>query len=175
MRSCCCGCLVAKSCLKLSVTPWTVALQAALSMGFPRPEYWSGLPFPSPVDLPNPGIKPVSWSALNSHGLEIWFPYYLPTRCIPWASLTALKLLYVLLKVIILFPSYREASWYPKRLNTWRKKNLMVVETELEPGQRLQNFPQNKPLVTIPNSLAELRIYSKVQSEFAGLRYTWSK
>ena len=51
----------------------------------------------------------------------------------------------------------------------------MVVETELEPGQRLQNFPQNKPLVTIPNSLAELRIYSRVQSEFAGLIYTWSK
>ena len=60
MRSCCCGCLVAKSCLKLSVTPWTVALQAALSMGFPRPEYWSGLPFPSPGDLPIPGIEPRS-------------------------------------------------------------------------------------------------------------------
>ena len=38
------------------VTPWTVACQA-LSMGFPRQEYWSGLPFPSPGDLPNLGIK----------------------------------------------------------------------------------------------------------------------
>ena len=37
-----------------------IALQAPLSMGFPRQEYWSGLPFPSPGDLPNPGIKPVS-------------------------------------------------------------------------------------------------------------------
>ena len=41
-------------------TPWTVAYQASLSMGFSRQEYWSGLPFPSPGDLPNPGIKPGS-------------------------------------------------------------------------------------------------------------------
>ena len=40
--------------------PWTVAHQAPLSMGFSRQEYWSGLPFPSPGDLPNPGIKPGS-------------------------------------------------------------------------------------------------------------------
>ena len=41
------------------VTPWTVNCQAPLSMGFPRQEYWSGLPFPSPGDRPNPGVKPV--------------------------------------------------------------------------------------------------------------------
>ena len=41
-------------------TPWTVACQAPLSMGFPRQEYWSGLPFLSPGDLPDPGIEPVS-------------------------------------------------------------------------------------------------------------------
>ena len=41
-------------------TPWTVAHQAFLSMGFPRQEYWSGLPFPSPGDLPYPGIEPTS-------------------------------------------------------------------------------------------------------------------
>ena len=39
---------------------WTVARQASLSMGFPRQEYWSGLPFPSPGDLPDPGIKSMS-------------------------------------------------------------------------------------------------------------------
>ena len=44
----------------LFATPWTVAHQASLSMGFFRQEYWSRLPFPSPGDLPNPGIKPVS-------------------------------------------------------------------------------------------------------------------
>ena len=43
-----------------SVTPWAVAHQAPLSMVFSRQEYWSGLPFPSPGDLPDPGIKPTS-------------------------------------------------------------------------------------------------------------------
>ena len=52
-------CLVTKSCMIL-VTPWTVARQVPLSMGFPRQEYWSGLPFPSAGDLPDPGIKPTS-------------------------------------------------------------------------------------------------------------------
>ena len=43
-----------------SATPWTVAHQAPPSMEFSRQEYWSGLPFPSPGDLPNPGIEPES-------------------------------------------------------------------------------------------------------------------
>ena len=46
------------SCVGLFVTPWTVARQTPLSMGFFRQEYWSGLPFPSPRDLPNSGIEP---------------------------------------------------------------------------------------------------------------------
>ena len=46
--------------VRLFATPWTVACQAPLSMGFSRQEYWSGLPFPSPGDLPNPGIEPGS-------------------------------------------------------------------------------------------------------------------
>ena len=53
------GGLVAKSCPTLA-TPRTVARQSPLSMGFSRQEYWSGLPFPSPGDLPDPGIEP--WS-----------------------------------------------------------------------------------------------------------------
>ena len=43
-----------------TTTPWTVAHQAPLYVGFSRQEYWSGLPFPSPGDLPNPGIEPRS-------------------------------------------------------------------------------------------------------------------
>ena len=50
------GGLVTKSCTTLS-TPRTIALQASLSMGFPRQENWSGLLFPSPGDLPDPGIE----------------------------------------------------------------------------------------------------------------------
>ena len=46
--------------VRLFATPWTVASQAPPSLGFSRQEYWSGLPFPSPGDLPNPGIKPGS-------------------------------------------------------------------------------------------------------------------
>ena len=42
------------------MTPWTVARQAPLSMRFPKQEYWSGLPFPSPGNLPDPGIEPMS-------------------------------------------------------------------------------------------------------------------
>ena len=48
-----------QSCLTLA-TPWTVACLAPLSMEFSRQEYWSGLPFPSPEDLPDPGIEPRS-------------------------------------------------------------------------------------------------------------------
>ena len=51
--------------VRLFMTPWTVACQAPWSMGFPRQEYWSGLPFPPPGDLPNPGIK---------LGLSQWSP-----------------------------------------------------------------------------------------------------
>ena len=47
---------MAQSCL--TVTPWTVAHQAPLSLEFPRQEYWSGLPFPPSGDLPNPGSNP---------------------------------------------------------------------------------------------------------------------
>ena len=54
------ACAQLLSCVWLCVTPWTVSLQAPLSMGFSRQEYWIGLPFPSPGDLLDPGIKPMS-------------------------------------------------------------------------------------------------------------------
>ena len=61
-------CSVSWSCL--FVPGWTVAHQAPPSMGFPRQEYWSGLPFPSPGDLPNSGREPMS---LASPALEDGF------------------------------------------------------------------------------------------------------
>ena len=81
------------SCVQLSVTPWTVAYQASLFMELSRQEYWSGLPFLSPEDLPNPGIKPGS-PAL-------------------WAA--ALQLL-----VLILLSIYWSYSWL--YLVSWRRK-----------------------------------------------------
>ena len=46
--------------VRLFATPWTVAPQTPLSMGFPRQKIWSGLPFPAPKSLPDPRIKPMS-------------------------------------------------------------------------------------------------------------------
>ena len=54
-------------------TTWTVALQNPLSMGFSRQEYWSGLLFPAPEDLPNPGIKARS-PALQADSLLLFYP-----------------------------------------------------------------------------------------------------
>ena len=50
-----------------SVTPWAVAQQAPLSMGFSRQEYWGGLPFSPPGDLPDPGMEPASISSFQNH------------------------------------------------------------------------------------------------------------
>ena len=57
---CACVCVCILSHVQLSVTLWTVANQTPLSTEFSRQEHWSGFPFPTPGDLPNPGIKPAS-------------------------------------------------------------------------------------------------------------------
>ena len=67
--------------LQLFPTPWTLAYQVSLSMGFSRQEYWSGLPFPSPGNLPDPGIEPGSPalqmdSLLLSHKVTQYKTYY---------------------------------------------------------------------------------------------------
>ena len=71
----------------LFATPWTVAYQARPSMGFSRQEYWSGLPFPSPGDLPDPGIKPGS-PALQADALTSEAPGkpFHQGRCYPAAA-----------------------------------------------------------------------------------------
>ena len=58
--------------IQLCATLWTVVCHALLSMGFSRQEYWSGLPFPSPRDLPDPGTEPTS---LMSPALAVWVLY----------------------------------------------------------------------------------------------------
>ena len=59
------------SCVQLFANPWTAAYQALSSMEFSRQEYWSGLPFPSPGDLSNPGIEPRS-PALQADTFTVW-------------------------------------------------------------------------------------------------------
>ena len=108
-----CACML--SCIWLLTTPWTVAHQAPLSMGFSRQEYWSGLPFPPPEDCPNPGIKSMSpalqaashhWStweapAIRRHAVYLWLWHSLalwswaghlslwifPASCAEWEQL----------------------------------------------------------------------------------------
>ena len=85
------------------MTPWSVACQAPLSMGLSRQEYWSGLPYPSPEDLPDPGIEP-SFPALaggfiscltnhytcRQHSMpEWWVPTFLPTPTFPEPCISA--------------------------------------------------------------------------------------
>ena len=71
MCVCVCVCVcVLLSCVRLFVTPWTAAHQAPLSIEFSRQEYWNGLPYPSPGDHPDPGIKPGS-PALQADSLSL--------------------------------------------------------------------------------------------------------
>ena len=83
--------------VQLFVTPWTVAYQAPLSMGFSRQECWSGLPFPSAGDLPDPGIKPGS-PALQADAL----PSEPPGK--PWCIKTLLVYKNNRFWVLILYP-----------------------------------------------------------------------
>ena len=69
------------SCVWLSVTPWTIAYRATLSTGFSRQGYWSGLPFPSPGDLPDPGIKPRSPTLQAGRDFTIWASREALGRC----------------------------------------------------------------------------------------------
>ena len=85
-------CRAVLSHVRLFETPWTVARQAPLSLGFPRQEYWDGLPFPSPGGLHNPGIKPVS-SPASAGGFFIFEPprkpqHLLYPSLLPCAGLT---------------------------------------------------------------------------------------
>ena len=71
------------SCVRLFVTPWTIACQAPLSMEFSKQEYWSGLPFPPPGNLLKPGIKLMS---LISPALAVTlFTIFSPIKDIPFA------------------------------------------------------------------------------------------
>ena len=69
-------------------TPWTVAYQASPSMEFSRQEYWSGLPFPSPGDLPDPGIEPGS-TALEADALTSEPFFFFSLQNLPWHSCDA--------------------------------------------------------------------------------------
>ena len=68
--------------VRLFATPWIAAHQAPLSMGFSGQEYWSGLPFPSPGDLPDPGIVPTPLAPPALAGFFTTAPPGKPTNCL---------------------------------------------------------------------------------------------
>ena len=80
---CVCVCARVRTCalsyVQVFAIPWTVDRQIPLSMGFPRQEYWSGLPFPTPGDLPDPGIKPESPASPALAGGFFFFFFFFTT------------------------------------------------------------------------------------------------
>ena len=77
------SCVQSLSPVRLFETLWTVAHQAPLSTGFSTQEYWSGLPFPSPNNLPDPGIKPVSLVAPAPQADSLPLRHWLPLSALP--------------------------------------------------------------------------------------------
>ena len=87
--------------VRLFATPWTVAHQAPLSLGFPRQEEWSGLPVPSPGDLPDSGIKPTSLGLAG--GFFTGEPPGKPNLSIVWKNWKTIE---KATKITIILPSY---------------------------------------------------------------------
>ena len=120
--------LVTKSCLTLA-TPYTIACQAPLSMRFSRQEYWSGLSFPSPGDLPDPGIEPRSPALqANSFLIELWGKPYTLKLKITYTT-TIRQDIKVILFLFVLIPwkqatfwklaSMKTAAWVYNHINTF--------------------------------------------------------
>ena len=83
------------------MTPWTVAHQAPLSMGFSKQDSWNELPFPTQRDLPDPGIKPSSLvSPALANGFFITVPPGKPIYIICYMSYVILYIIYIILYII---------------------------------------------------------------------------
>ena len=108
------------SCVQLFATPWTVACQAPLSMEFSRQEYWGGLPFPIPEDIPNPGIKPGS-PILQADSL-LSEPPGKPT----W-GLRGVKIYFILIKSSVLQFNRKESIFMPILYMVWYLRIEVLV------------------------------------------------
>ena len=121
-----------------SVTPWTVVHQVPLefSMEFSRQEYWNGLPFPSPGDLPYPGIKPrflhcrqsLYW--LSHQGQITWHLNYLAFNSLNillWANLNRVSLKICMLKSVTLNPPLKR-WWLFKIVDTTERLTLFKIK-----------------------------------------------
>ena len=148
------------SCVWLFATPWT-AHQAPPPMGFSRQEYWSGLPFPSPGDLPNPGIKPRS-PALQADALTSeppGKPQLLKATWIPW--------LWLLLPV-----SLSHAAVYHLQISHWLK---LCVHHHISFFDPQASFPLS-PVIILGSGKSHLQTpfpFNVIDSHFQGIR-TWT-
>ena len=150
-------CLVAKLCPILA-TPWTVAHWAPLSMGFPSQEYWSGFPFPSPGDLPNPGTKP------ESPALACRF-FTLSHQESPWTSIISVQSLsHVQLFVI---PRIAACQASLSITNSQSLLKLMSIEMVMPSNHLILCHP----LLLPPSIFPSIRVFS---SESV-LRIRWPK
>ena len=116
-------CVCALSHVQLLVTPWTVACQAPLSMGFSKQEYWSGLPCPPTGDLPDPGIEPKSLvSPALAGGFFITVPPGKSYVFLAWA-LMDYSFIWLDQKIpflgLLLKPTLKATSENPRRVFRW--------------------------------------------------------
>ena len=152
--------------VRLFVTPWTLAYQAPPSIEFSRQEYWSGLPFPSPGDLPNPGIQP-------SLPYCRWILYQLSHQGSPLEGLMLkLKLQYFghlmrragsLEKTLMLGKiegrrrrGQQRARWLDSITNSWSLLKLMSIESVM----RCHHFILCCPLLLLPSNYPLIRVFS---------------
>ena len=135
------------SSVQLFGTPWTVAYQAPPSMGFSRQEYWSGLPFPSPGDLPNPGIEPKSEIKPGSPAFQAdALTSEPPGKLTPWKTnlhsifksrdITLPTKVYLVKALVFLVVTYECESWTKKKAEHW-----MIGAFELWSWRRLLRVP----------------------------------
>ena len=110
--------------VQLFATPWTVALQAPLSIGFSRQEYWSGLPFPSPEDLPDSGIESLAWQASSLPLAPSEKPLY-QAKCLQNVQVTVLEM---------------EAIWETVLIWSAVSKNAPLTR-EVSSGTRTKGLP----------------------------------
>ena len=155
------GGLVARLCPTLA-TPWTIAHQASLPMGFPRQEYWSGLLFPIPRDLPNPGIEPGSlvlravsciagrffadWATREATPLVIWLHKQTNSYSIPLENLheQGKQILSVRFNIMTLPKLFKSPH-----VNCKKKKIMKGQRTLKLQLQNLANLSDIKPHSTL--------------------------
>ena len=130
---------------QLFANPWTIAFQTPLSMEFSRQEYWSGLPIPSPGDLPDPGIKPTS-PALAGRFFTIWARREAP--CEAWYYLKKKKK-----KVLIAFLF---------RISINSAKGILKIKMDYHRLSDLKFYL--KFLLSLPSVLASFWLISYLKS-----------